>query len=80
MFKVKNNMAPNIFNNNIKTISHKYHTKYSIINFNEPLKTTNYCKYAISSRGTISWIIKLKMLCAPLDWQYINCENVRFTK
>ena len=29
MFKVKNNMAPNIFNNNIKTITHKYPTKYS---------------------------------------------------
>ena len=24
MFKVKNNMAPNIFNNNVKTIAHKY--------------------------------------------------------
>ena len=43
-------MAPNIFNNNIKAISHKYPTKHSIINFNEPLKTTDYCKYAISSR------------------------------
>ena len=55
MFKVKNNMAPNILNNNIKTISHKYSTKHSKINFNEPLKTTNYCKYAISSRGTYLW-------------------------
>ena len=42
MFKVKNNMDPNIFNNNIKTITHKCRTKYSIINFNEPLKTTKY--------------------------------------
>ena len=53
MFKVKNNMAPNIFNNNIKTLSHKYPTKHSKINFNEPLKTNNYCKYAISSRGPL---------------------------
>ena len=42
MFKVKNNMAPNNFNNEIKTMTHKY----SIINFNEPLKTNRYSKYA----------------------------------
>ena len=55
MFKVKNNMAPNIFNYNVKTIAHKYTTKYSIINFNEPLKTTKYSKYAISARGPYLW-------------------------
>ena len=49
MFKVKNNMAPSIFNNNIKTITHIYPTKYLMINFNEPLKTTKYSKYAIST-------------------------------
>ena len=49
-------MAPNIFNNNIKTITHKYPTKYSIINFNnEPLKTTKYSKYAISARAPYIW-------------------------
>ena len=55
MFKVKNNMSPNISNNNIKTITHKYPTKHSIINFNESLKTTKYSKYKISERRPYLW-------------------------
>ena len=41
-------MSSKILNNNIKIITHNYPTKYSIINFNEPLKTTKCSKYAIS--------------------------------
>ena len=52
MFKVKNNMVSNIFNNSINTITHKYPTKYSI-NFNEPLKLLNI--YTISARGPHLW-------------------------
>ena len=55
MFNVKNNMSPNIFNNNLKTIKHKNTIIYAIINFNEPLKTTKYSKYTISERRPYLW-------------------------
>ena len=62
MFKVKTNMASNIFNNNIKTIAHKYHTKYTIINFNEPLKNMN-SYVSFSESDFILPFIKVLQMC-----------------
>ena len=36
MFKLKNNMAPKVFQNQFKSIQHKYPTKYSLQNFKQP--------------------------------------------
>ena len=36
MYKVKHNLAPNIFNSNIKQIEHKYPTRFSAHNFQQP--------------------------------------------
>ena len=55
MFKLKNNMAPKVFQNQFKSIQHKYPTKYSLQNFKEPKTISNMTKFSITSRGPELW-------------------------
>ena len=38
-----------------QTIHHKYATRYSIKNFKEPKRKTNYPKYCNHAHGRVSW-------------------------
>ena len=52
MFKVKNGLIPDDFQNKFNKISHAYFTKNSMCNFKEPRFSVKVIKFAISSRGT----------------------------
>ena len=56
MFKVKNGLIPDAFQNKFNMISHDYFTKNSMCNFKEPRFSLKVTKFAISSRGHVSGI------------------------
>ena len=47
MFKVKNELIPDAFQNKFKTISHNYFTKNSMCYFKEPRFSLKITKFAI---------------------------------
>ena len=49
MYKLKNNLLPNIFQKHFEKVQHKYPTKYSIHNYMQPKTIT------ISSGGPLLW-------------------------
>ena len=49
MFKVKNGLIPDAFQNKFNMISHDYFTKNSMCNFKEPQFSLKVTKFAISS-------------------------------
>ena len=55
MFKVKNSLMPDAFQNKFNMIAHDYFTKNSIYNFKEPRFSLKVTKFAISSRGPRLW-------------------------
>ena len=56
MFKVKNDLIPDAFQNKFNMISHDYFTKNSMCNFKEPRFSLKVTKFAMSSRGHVSGI------------------------
>ena len=55
MFKVKNGLIPDAFQNKFNMISHDYFTKNSMYNFKEPRFSLQVTKFEISSRGPRLW-------------------------
>ena len=55
MFKVKNGLIPDAFQNKFNMISHDYFTKNSMCNFKEPRFSLKVTKFAISLRGPRLW-------------------------
>ena len=55
MFKVKNGLIPDAFQNKFNMISHDYFTKNSMGNFKKPRFSLKITKFAISSRGPHLW-------------------------
>ena len=55
MHKIKTNSSPRIFLHQFQTINHKYATRYSRNNFEEPKRETNYAKYCIHARRAVIW-------------------------
>ena len=55
MFKVKNGLIPDTFQNKFNMISHDYFTKNSMCNFKEPRFSLKITKFAISSQGPPLW-------------------------
>ena len=55
MHKVSNNVAPLIFNDMFKKLSHKYPTNFSHNNFSLKKCTLNSTKYSIFFRGPKLW-------------------------
>ena len=53
MFKLKNNMGPKVFQNQFKSIQHKYPTKYSLQTSNNQKSKMTKC--SITSRGPELW-------------------------
>ena len=51
MFKAKNGLIPDAFQNKFNMISHDYFTKNSMCNFKESRFSLKITKFAISSRG-----------------------------
>ena len=55
MFKVKNDLLPDAFQNKFNMILHEYFTKNSMCNYKEPRFSLKVTKFAISSRGPHLW-------------------------
>ena len=55
MFKVKNGLIPDAFQNKFDMISSDYFTKNSMCNFKEPRFSLKITKVAISSLGPRLW-------------------------
>ena len=55
MFKAKNGLIPDAFQNKFNLISHDYFTKNSMCNFKEPRFSLKITKFAISSREPRLW-------------------------
>ena len=55
MFKVKNGLIPDAFQDKFYMISHDYFTKNSMSNFKEPRFPLKITKFAISSQGAHLW-------------------------
>ena len=55
MFKVKNGLIPDAFQNKFNMISHDYFTKNSMCNFKEPWFSLKITKFAIPSQGPRLW-------------------------
>ena len=55
MYKIKNNLAPNIFKNNFQDISHKYPTRHSAHNFQQLKTISKTTSFSISNRGPFLW-------------------------
>ena len=55
MFKVKNDLIPDAFQNKFNMILHDYFTKNSMCNYKEPRFSLKVTKSAISSRGPHLW-------------------------
>ena len=55
MFKAKNGLVPDAFQNKFNMISHDYFTKNSMCNFKEPRFSLKITKFTISSRGPRLW-------------------------
>ena len=55
MYKVKHNLAPNIFIDDFTEVSHKYPTRFSAHNFYQPKIITKTTSYSILSRGPYLW-------------------------
>ena len=55
MFKVKNGLIPDAFQNKFNMISLDYFTENSMCNFKEPRFSLKISKFAISSRGPRLW-------------------------
>ena len=66
MFKVKNGLITDAFQNKFNMISHDYFTKNSMCNFKKPRFNLKVTKFAKSSRGPRLWnktlIMTLKLL------------------
>ena len=85
MFKLKNNMAPKVFQNQFKSIQHKYPTKYSLQNFKQPKTISKLTKYSITSRGPELWnnfinnetklITNISRFKKTIKKQILNFEN-----
>ena len=55
MHKIKANSSPRIFLHQFQTINHKFATRYSMNNFKEPKRDTNYARYCIHARDPVIW-------------------------
>ena len=85
MFKLKNNMAPKVFQNQFKSIQHKYPTKYSLQNFKQPKTISKLTKFSITSRGPELWnnfinnetklITNISRFKKTIKKQILNFEN-----
>ena len=85
MFKLKNNMAPKVFQNQFKSIQHKYPTKYSLQNFKQPKTISKMTKFSITSRGPELWnnfinnetklITNISRFKKTIKKQILNFEN-----
>ena len=86
MFKAKNGLIPDAFQNKFNMISHDYFTKNSMCNFKEPRFSLKVTKYAILSRGPRLWnkifddntkaFISYSLFQTTLKNRLINLENV----
>ena len=86
MFKVKNGLIPDAFQNKFNMISHDYFTKNCMCNFREPRFSLKITKFAISSQGPRLWNIILdnntkafasySLLQTTIKNRMINLENV----
>ena len=85
MFKLKNSMAPKVFQNQFKSIQHKYPTKYSLQNFKQPKTISKLTKFSITSRGPELWnnfinnetklITNISRFKKTIKKQILNFEN-----
>ena len=55
MFKVRNNLAPQVFKNSFECIEHNFQTRFRINNFRQPRRITKKTSFAISKRGPLLW-------------------------
>ena len=86
MFKVKNSLIPDTFQNKFNMISHDYFTKNSMCNFKEPCFSLKLTKFAISSRGPRLWnqildnnskaFTSYSLFPTTMKNRLINLENV----
>ena len=85
MFKVKNGLIPDAFQNKFNMISHDYFTN-SMCNFKEPRFSLKVTKFAISSRGPRLWnkildnntkaFTSYSLFQTTIKNRLINLENV----
>ena len=88
MFKAKNGLIPDAFQNKFNMISHDYFTKNSMCNFKEPRFSLKITKFAISSRGPRLWnkildnntkaFTSYSLFQTTIKNRLINLENVVF--
>ena len=86
MFKAKNGLIPDAFQNKFNMISHDYFTKNSMCNFKEPRFSLKITKFAISSRGPRLWnkildnntkaFTSYSLFQTTIKNRLINLENV----
>ena len=86
MFKVKNGLIPDAFQNKFNMISHDYFTKNRMRKFKEPRFSLKVTKFAISSRGPRPWnkfldnntkaFTSYSFFQATIKNRLINLENV----
>ena len=86
MFKVKNILIPDAFQNKFNMISHDCFTKNSMCNFKEPQCSLKVTEFAISSRGPRLWnkildnniktFTSYSLFQATIKNRPINLENV----
>lgn len=55
MYKIRNNLAPNILKSNFQHINHKYPTRHSAHNFQQPKTISKRTSFSISNRGPFLW-------------------------
>ena len=55
MFKVKNNMAPRVFNRNFCPVDHAYPTRFSANSFQIPENKLNLTRFSTAFRGPSLW-------------------------
>ena len=67
MFKTRNGINPDIFNNKFQNIDHIYPTRFSENNYYVPYKQRKFLKYAISSRAPSLWNTFLPTSLKSLD-------------
>ena len=86
MFKAKNGLIPDAFQNKFNMISHDYLTKNSMCNFKELRFSLKITKFAISSRGPRLWnkildnntkaFTSYSLFQTTIKNRLINLENV----
>ena len=85
MYKTKNNSNPRIFDKMFREIHHKYPTRFSRNNFEQPRIITKTTSFAISSRGAKIWnsylgehekmILSLPLFLSKLKKKLLESED-----